>query len=356
MAELDWVERQNQAAQNLLKQGSEALREGKLDLARMALTESAIVLDMAHEESNLVRKLRAQAFNELGVVHQRGNDTATARTFHHQAAALCREIVEEGDKAFRGNSAATHLNLANLNAVLGDMDQARDALLISQQTVDELLGEGEETVRTMASAIYLTKASMHASREEYEEADAAMTQGVELARQLIEQGNQALYVQTVQGCQQLSVQLFQNDQFDLALKWGRVAEELSEEAFETLGQEVVSMYIVSQVNLISYNEKLFKFADAEDSFGKAIDLVGNDPRLLKRGLEFYELCRKQSNARLEAGDLPRDEVEEGYADVLARIEEIGGLPEEPEVKPKTERAPQQLATTTPSGAQGSEEE
>ena len=331
MAELDWRERQNQASQNLLQQGSQALREGNLDLARMALTESAIVLDMAPEDTQAVRKLRAQAFNELGVVHQRGNDIQTARTFHEQAARLCRHIVEEDrDEAFRGNSAATHLNLANLCAALGDMDQAREALVYSQETVDHLLESGEDTINTMASAIYMTKASMHASQEEFEEADAAMTRGIEISREVIDGGNKTLYVQATQGCQQLSVQFFQSDEFDKALKWGRVAEELSEEAFEELGQEVVSIYIVSQINLISYNEKLFRFADAEDSFGKAIDLVGNDPRLLKRGKDFYEFCRKQSDERLQAGGLPRDEVEDGYADVLERIEEIGGLPEEVE--------------------------
>ncbi len=334
MAELNWRERQTQASQSLLQQGSQALREGNLDLARMALTESAIVLDMAPEDTEDVRKLRAQAFNELGVVHQRGNDVATAKTFHEQAALLCRRIIDEdGDKSFRGNSAATHLNLANLSAAAGDMDTARNALVYAQKTVDELLEENEPTINTMASAIYMTKASMHASQEEFDEADASMTRGLEISREVIDGGNKALYVQATQGCQQLSVQFFQSEQFDNALKWGRVAEELSEEAFEELGQDVVSIYIVSQINLISYNEKLFNFADAEDSFGKAIDLVGNDPRLLKRGKDFYEFCRKQSDARLAEGGLPRDEVEDGYADVLERIEEIGGLPEEVENEP-----------------------
>ncbi len=328
MAELNWIERQNQASQSLLQQGSQALRDGNLDLARMALTESAIVLDMAPEDNDTVIKLRAQAFNELGVVHQRGNDIATARTFHDQAAQLCRRIVEGGDEAFRGNSAATHLNLANLCAAMGDIDAAREALIHSQETVDTLLEDKDVSISTMASAIYMTKASMHASAEEYEDADAAMVRGMELAREVIDEGNKNLYVQAAQGCQQLSVQLFQNDQFELALRWGQEAEILSEEAFEEIGQDVVNIYIVSQINLISYNEKLFRFADAEDSFGKAIDLVGNDPRLLKRGLDFYEFCRKQSDARLEEGGLPREEVEEGYADVQERIEEIGGLPEE----------------------------
>lgn len=322
----NWVERQNQASQSLLQQGSQALREGNLDLARAALTEAAIVLDMAPEDTETVRKLRAQTFNELGVVHQRGGDVPTSRTFHEQAAILCNTLIESGVDSFKGNGAATHLNLANLCAAMGDMDAARQAMNRAQELADELMELNEDSITTMGSAIYMTKATMHAAAEEYDEADAAMERGLELAEKLIEKGTTQLYVQAVQGAQQLSVQLFQGEDFERALKWGRVAEELSEQAFEEIGQDVVSLYIVSQINLISYNEKLFKFADAEDNLGKALDLVGNDPRLLKRGKDLYEYCRKQSDERLAKGGLPRDEVEDGYADVLARIEEIGGLP------------------------------
>src|SRR5690554_3025941 len=89
----------------------------------------------------------------------------------------------------------------------------------------------------------------------------------------------------------------------------------------------MGVYIVSQINLISFSEELGEFADAEDGLWKAVEVAGNDPQILRRGLEFYEKLRKQSDARLEAGNLPRDEVDEGYAEILERIEAIGGLPE-----------------------------
>ncbi|MEC9397666.1 MAG: DUF6483 family protein [Myxococcota bacterium] len=327
-----WVERKTQASKSLLQQGSEALRSNNIDLARAALTEAAIVLDMVSADNQDVLELRAQAFNELGVVHQRGGDLETARNFHHQAAQLCEKIVDDGLDSFRGNAAATHLNLSNICAAMGDGDAAIDAVQKARVLTDQLLEEGEGSISMMRVAVYLTVATLEGSRENYDEADEAMTVALASAREIVEAGNTGLYVQAVQGAQQLSVILFQNEEYDRALRWGKEAEELSEQAFEALGQEVVSMYVVSQINLISYNEKLSNFADAEDSLWKAIELVGNDPRLLERGQNFYEFCRKQADSRLEEGNLPREEVEQGYADILERIEEIGGLPEPEEAQ------------------------
>lgn len=324
----EWMQKQTQVSQSLLQQGSQALREGNIELAMAALTEAAIVLDMAYEETPEVRQLRAQAFNELGVVHQRRNELETSRNFHHQAALLCDALVEEGVTEFRGNSAATHLNLSNICAAMGDEDAAVEAIERSQALAEELLADGEDAISTMATAIMMTRASLDASRGEFEAGDTAMTRALELAEAAIDSGNKQLYVQVSQGVQQLSVLMFQGDEFERALEWGRKAEELSERAFEELGQEVVSIYIVSQINLISYNERLGNFAAAEDSLWKALEIVGNDPRLLKRGKDFYEECRKQADARLEAGGLPREEVEGGLEEILELIEEIGGLPEE----------------------------
>ena len=328
----DWIARQNQTAQGLLQQGSEALRKNDLNLAQAALMESAIVLDMAAEFTVDVKKLRAQAFNELGVVHQRQGDMEGAFNFHKEAANLCDTLVNDHElQEFRGNSAATHLNFTSICLAAGHTEEAREAIATAQSLVDELYDEGEETIVHMATAVFMTKSTFHASVEEYEEADEAMERSLELGEEAVEADNAAMLGQMTQGCQQLSVMLFQNEQYDRALKWGRNAEELAERAFEKLGQEVVPVYVVSQINLISYNEKLGHYAEAEDSLWKALELVGNDPRLLRRGRDFYEACRKLADSKLEAGNLPREEVNAGRQEVLDRIEEIGGLPaEEPD--------------------------
>ena len=324
----DWAARQLEASRSLLGQGSEALRQNNLDLAHAAITEAAIILDMSPELGQPVHELRARAFNELGVIYQRRGDAATSRTFHDQAAAMCRALVQDGREDFLGNSAATHLNLASIALSLEDMEAAQTAALTAIAHIDTLLERDEQGVLGMAVAAYQMFGALHVQLKRYEEGSAAMTRSVELAHKSFEAGHKAILVQAAQGCQQASVLLFQNDQFEHALTWGREAEKLSEQAFEVFGQEALPIYIVSQINLISYNEKLARYADAENCLWKAIEVVGDDPRLLKRGKDFYEHCRKQSDKRLEAGDLPRAEVDQGYQEVQSRIAAIGGLPAE----------------------------
>lgn len=324
-----WMERQQQAMQSLLQQGSNALRQNNVDLAQAALTEASIILDMAPEETVDVKQLRAQTFNELGVVHQRREDSEQARDFHEKAAKLCLSLVEDdGVDGFRGNAAATHLNLSNIYMGLGQAVEASEAIDRSVELVEHLLDDGEHEIRQMGVAVYMTKASLDASVGNFDEAPSKMERALELAELAIEDGHEQLWAQTAQGCQQLSVLMFQGEQYEEALRWGKEAERLSERAFEELGEDVVSIYIVSQINLISYNQELANFADAEDSLWKAIDLVGSDARLLRRGREFYEYCRTQADARLKKGDLPREEVEQGYEDLKRHIEEIGGIPDD----------------------------
>lgn len=328
MTATDWAARQLEATRSLLGQGSEALRQNNIDLAHAAITEAAIILDMSPDINQEVNELRARAFNELGVIYQRRGDAGTSRTFHDQAASICRTLVEEGREDFLGNSAATHLNLASLALATDDFENAEQAANTAISNIDALLAKDEDGILGMAVAAYQMLGALHAQRDRLEESQAALAKSLELTEKSLQGGNNNIVVQSAQGCQQASVLFFQKEQFDAALAWGRHAEELSEKAFDLFGQESLPLYVISQINLISYNERLARYADAEDCLWKALEVVGDDPRLLKRGKDFYEHCRKQSDKRLEAGNLPRTEVEESYKEVLGRIEKIGGLPAE----------------------------
>jgi tetratricopeptide (TPR) repeat protein len=333
MSTADWMKRQQEAARSLTQQGSQALRQNNTDLAAAALTEAAVILDMAAAEADDLDRLRAQIFNEMGVVHQRRSDLGNAKQFHQQAAVLCAKVVEAGNEPdFRGNAAATHLNLANICMAIDDQATAREAAEKAQALVDLLMSEEKEPINPLFAGVYHTLAAIYGKSGEWESADERIGKAVELARKADDLGINDLLPQVAQGCQQVSVLAFQSKDYDRAVRWGREAEELSKTAFEKIGQDTLPIYIVSQINLISYYEQAGHYSDAEDSLWNALEVVGNDPRMLKRGKDFYELCRKQADARLNTGGLPREEVEEGYQEILSRIEEIGGLPAELEAE------------------------
>ncbi len=319
------VDHQLQAARQLVEAGSQALRQNNILGAHEALLEANAILDMAEEVDEDGLKLRARVLNELGVIYQRQNQLEVARDYHQRAADICNQLMESGVE-FRGNTAATHLNLSSILVALEDFETALEMGQKAIALTDSLREEGEMGAEPLALGASQNMSLVMARLGKLDEADAEMHRAVDLANRLNEQGVPNVSVQAAQGCQQLSVAMFEADLLDRALAWGQVAVDLSEKAYEVHGQPVLGVYLVSQINLISYNEKLGEFADAEDCLWKAIEVAGNEPQILRRGLVFYETLRKQTDARLEAGNLPRDEVDEGYEEIKERIESIGGLP------------------------------
>ncbi len=320
-----WLDAQIDAAGQLVQLGSNALRQGQTRRGEEALAEAEAILDMAEIETNRLNKMRARVFNELGVVHQRRNDLEKSRHYHHEAARICDALIEDGED-FAANSAATNLNLSSIELAMGNTDEALACGEKALDLLDQLDGEerkgGSEPLELGARQ---NLAVIYARREDWERADEVMERARQLADQLADDGRPSFQAQLAQGCQQLSVILFDNEHFESALKWGRQAEELSERAYEAMGRGVLPVYIISQINLISYYEKLGQFADAEDCLWKALDVAGDDPRILERGVMFYETCRKQADARLEAGNLPREEVQQGLDDLMEKIDKVGGL-------------------------------
>ena len=65
------------------------------------------------------------------------------------------------------------------------------------------------------------------------------------------------------------------------------------------------------VLLAFYHEHSGAFAAAEDTFFRLHERLNNDPDLRRLGEQFYARLRQLSDDALVAGNLPRDEVEQG---------------------------------------------
>lgn len=322
----DWQKREIDTARNLVQQGSQALRQGQAQLAESAFKEAEALLDMSPEEPEGSLEMRAQLYNELGVLYQRQDDLQRSRTFHERSLEICEQLLER-DVDFRSNAAATYLNLSSVVAAGGDVVEAKKLNERALELITSVRAEGDESVDGLAIGARQNMALLYARSEHFDQAEDEMQQALELARQMSDHGDQNGLPQAAQACQRLSVMLFEAGEHERALEWGTNAEELSEDAYEVLGQDVLGIYVVSQINLISYNEQLGYFADAEDALWKGLEVSGNHTDILQRGVAFYENARKQADARLEKGNLPRPEVEEGYEDLQEVIDEVGGLPE-----------------------------
>jgi len=317
-----WTSRELEAAKALAGQGSQALRQNQLQVAEPALLEASVLLDMVAEDHEDVRKIRAQINNELGFVRQRQNNLAEAERLHREASVECDAIIESGVD-FHGNAAATHINLAS---ILAQRDDLKGAIESNKRAVElaEKAVESQPTTPTynLAFGALQNLAAISVRAGEFDSANEAMTRAIAVLENLDEEGKKQASVQIAQAAQQVSVAFFNQKQMESARRWGLVAEEHSEVAYEVHGEPALNIYVTSQVNLISFHEVMKDFAEAENALFKALDVVGDHPQILERAKAFYEECRKLADPVLEAGNLPREEVDDSYQEILSRLERV----------------------------------
>lgn len=69
--------------------------------------------------------------------------------------------------------------------------------------------------------------------------------------------------------------------------------------------------------LLRYYHKLGQLDEAENLLFEMIEQAPEDEEILKLGITFYQLILEESDAYLELGNLPREEVEAGLAELSA---------------------------------------
>lgn len=74
----------------------------------------------------------------------------------------------------------------------------------------------------------------------------------------------------------------------------------------------------SAAMLMQHYERTGEFAKAEDALFAMLDAEPDSPAIVEFGVTFYERLRSQSDAALDAANLPRVEVQEGLKELQAR--------------------------------------
>jgi hypothetical protein len=95
-----------------------------------------------------------------------------------------------------------------------------------------------------------------------------------------------------------------------------------EQLVEALRRESLPLEI--QAALMQHYERVGEFAKAEDALFAMIETEPSHDGLGEFGLQFYERLLRQPDATLEAGNLPRDEVQASMAELKARLDRSAG--------------------------------
>ena len=76
--------------------------------------------------------------------------------------------------------------------------------------------------------------------------------------------------------------------------------------------------------LLRYYHKTGQFGEAEDVLFDMLEEAPEDEEIIKMGITFYQLILKESDAQLEAGNLPRDEAEASLGELLTLLKKSPG--------------------------------
>lgn len=82
----------------------------------------------------------------------------------------------------------------------------------------------------------------------------------------------------------------------------------------------------TQARLMQHYEFAGEFSKAEDLLFAMLEAAPSEERLLDFGLTFYGRMKTQSDAALEAGNLPRAEVVAGLAELNRRLGDVASHP------------------------------
>ena len=80
----------------------------------------------------------------------------------------------------------------------------------------------------------------------------------------------------------------------------------------------------TQAMLMHHYEKTGAFAKAEDALYALLEAAPGNLEVVQWGITFYERLQMRSNDTLEAGNLPRSELDAGLAELKARKAACGG--------------------------------
>lgn len=311
------------AVTELVKLAIKAAEGGQWDAAGQQLDEAAAAYAPIAAEHPDTHKKDAR-YCSVGAAISEGKGQLALRAgqlpegvFHLEAAiGLRRDEEAAGGKP---PPMALPVTLVNLTGAYHRMGRLDDALRVNGLALERLAPIELPPARIFLAAAMEARGNLLSQNNQHAEAAAALNQAGALAAQLAAAG--------VPGAPQLLTEILVahsraaakgGDPVE-AMRLSQGAADVSWERFERNPQgdrEAIAHFVAAQMNLLGFAEMAGRYAQGEDALFKVLRLAGPDPRVIARGKAFYEALKKLDDARLEAGNLPRDEVEESYQQLL----------------------------------------
>lgn len=308
-----------------LNEAAALAEKGEFDaaLARLGVAEGALPgIPEVLRGSARGLALTAALAEGRGQIGLRQNDFESAYRFLGEAEQLRQKEVALGGRPNPLARAVSNLNLSSAAQRLGHIPEA----LEHNARCRALLAETDDpNARIFVAAAAEAHGTLLAMSERFDEALVPLGDGLTVAREMADAGfgpARTLTAEILVNKARVHHLLKQSDD---AMTLTTEAAEIAFsqlEASQFRDQQAASLYISAEMNQLNYAEALGSFAKGEDALFRVLKLVGPNPRVIERGMAYFKGLLDKDDAALEAGDLPRDEVEES----LGRLEAMLAQP------------------------------
>jgi|GEM_PF-1556383 len=309
------------AVTELVKLAIKSAETGNWEAASQHLDEAAVSYQPVPADKLALAGKRDARYIGIGASIAEGKGQIALRAgqveegiVHLEAAVKLR--LEEEAAGGSPPPLSLSIGLVNLTGACHRVGRMDDALRFNAMAIERLKPIDMAPARIFLAAAIEGRGNLLSQLNRHQEAMQALYESGALAAQLAAAG--------LQGAPQLLTEIFvaharaaarAGDPVE-AIRLSQGAADVAWERFERNPQadrEAISHFVAAQMNLLGFAEMCGRFSQGEDALFKVLRIVGPDPRVLARGKAFYEGLRKLDDAKLEAGNLPRDEVDESYA-------------------------------------------
>lgn len=314
-----------EAVTELVKLAVKAAESGHWDEAARQLEEASGAYQVIPaEDPTLPPGKKDVRYLSLGAAIAEGRGQLALRAgqieegaFHMEAAVKLR--LEEEAAGGKPPPMSLPVGLVNLTGACHRLGRFDDAMRYNALAIERLQPVEAPPAKIFLAAAIEARGNLLAQLGRHAEAMTTFAESGAIAAQLA--------AAKVPGAPQLLTEIFvahsraaaKGGEPLEAMRLSQSAADVAWERFEKNPQgdrDAISHFVAAQMNLLGFAEMAGRFAQGEDALFKVLRIVGPDPRVVARGKAFYEALKKLDDDALEQGNLPRDEVEESYAQLL----------------------------------------
>ncbi len=306
-----------------LKEARELAQKGQLVKADGLLAEILGACTRLRDdcEGPALDRFEAEVHTEVALLASTRGDGTLAGTHLEKAMGFVEPLAQENpdDPAIFGLFATLQLNLGAMYAAAKRYD---DAIPLLSDVIERLrprldkTGEGSPVVQMVVAALQ-NRATVRAQQQDLAGAISDIALARETASRLGEVLGPSARVD-------LSLRLAglerQSGNSAGALQHCGEALEVSTEAVHKDPTKFHAIFMRSKIAMADACFENGHYSEGEDHLFEAVDRMPDLIDTVLVGMDLYAALLAKSDSALEAGGLPRDEVEDSFAELLAKLD------------------------------------